>query len=332
MRAFVTGGSGFIGLELVRQLRARGDAVVATVRQASNADRLVELGCELVEGDLAAMPHAALTDAMRGSDAVFHGAGSYRIGIPAAEHAAMYAANVVTTERVLDAAVDAGAPRIVHVSTGNVYGNARGQIVDERYRRPQPPAFLSYYDETKYRAQLAAEQRIAAGARILIALPGTVYGPHDPSQLGGLIAQAMAGTLAAVTFPDLGLNMVHVEDLAAGILLVHDRGRIGEGYNLGGVQASLREVVRQAAALGGHRPPRLTVPTWLLRLVSPLGPLIGPVMGVAPNLREVIRSSHQVSYGVSDEKARRELGYATRDLDAGLRSLLAQDLGRIRSG
>jgi dihydroflavonol-4-reductase len=234
----------------------------------------------------------------------------------------MYAANVVATERVLDAAISARVPRIIHASTGNVYGGKHGNTVDETYRRPQPPTFLSYYDETKYLAHLAAEKRIAAGAPVMIAVLGTVYGPHDPSQLGEVVAQAMSGTLPAVTFPDLGLNMVHVEDVAAGILLVHDRGRLGESYNLGGVRANVREVVRLAAAVGGQRAPRLTVPTWLLRAISPLGGIIGPIVGVAPNMREVIRATDRVSYGVSDAKARRELGYATRDLDAGLWTLL----------
>jgi len=235
----------------------------------------------------------------------------------------MFAINVVATEHVLDAAVAAGVERIVHVSTGNIYGNASGQAIDETYRRPQPPSFLSYYDETKYLAQLAAEKRIAAGAPILIALPGTVYGPHDTSQLGEIIAQAMAGTLPAITFPDLGLNMVHVEDLAVGILLIHDRGRVGEAYNLGGVKATTREVVALAAAAGGHRPPRLIMPTWLIRAISPFGGVIGPLLGVAPNIGEVIRAADRVSYGVSDEKARRELGYQTRDLEAGFRSMLS---------
>lgn len=322
MKAFVTGGSGFVGGDLARQLRARGDEVAAVVRVASRGDRLRELGCELVEGDLATMAHDVLTDGIRGCDAVFHLAGSYRIGIPASAHAAMYAVNVTATEHVLDAAISAGVPRIIHVSTGNVYGGKHGHVVDETYRRPQPPTFLSYYDETKYLAHVAAEERIAAGAPILIALLGTVYGPGDPSQLGTVVAQAMAGTLPAVTFPELGLNMVHVEDVATGILLVHDRGRIGESYNLGGVRATVREVVRLAAAVGGHRPPRVTMPTWLLRAISPLGGVIGPVMGVAPNMREVIRATDRVSYGVSDAKARRELGYETRDLDGGLRTLL----------
>jgi dihydroflavonol-4-reductase len=234
----------------------------------------------------------------------------------------MHATNVVATEHVLDAAISGGVPRIVHASTGNVYGGKHGHVVDETYRRPQPPTFLSYYDETKYVAHVAAEERIAAGAPIMIAVLGTVYGPGDPSQLGEVVAQAMAGALPAVTFPDLGLNMVHVEDVAAGILLVHDRGRIGETYNLGGVRATLREVVWQAAAIGGHRAPRLSVPTWVLRAIAPLGAVIAPVLGVAPNLREVIRAADRVSYGVSDAKARRELGYATRELDTGLRTLL----------
>ena len=322
MRAFVTGASGFIGAELVRQLRARDDQVVAVIRQASRGDRLRELGCELVEGDLAPMPLPALEEAIRGCDAVFHLAGSYRIGIRASEHAAMYAANVVATQQVLDAAMAVAAPRIVYVSTANVYGDTARRAVDETYRRPQPPAFLSYYDETKYLGHLAAEQRVAAGAPITIALPTQVYGPHDPSQIGTTLAQAMAGTLPAIVFGDLGLSLVHVEDLAAGILLIHDRGRIGEQYVLGGEITTTREMVQRAAAAAGQRAPRLTVPTILLRGLSPFGGLIGPAMGVAPNLGEVIRAADGVTYWASDAKARAELGYAPRDLETGLRSLL----------
>lgn len=322
MRAFVTGAAGFIGGELARQLCGRGDEVVGVVRRPGSADRLRELGCTLLEGDLASMPADALEGAIRGCDAVFHLAGWYWIGIRATQHAAMYAANVVATQRVLDMATTVGARRIVHVSTANVYGNTRGRVVDETYRRPQPPRFVSYYDETKYLAHLAAEERMAAGAPISIALPTQVYGPHDPSQFGATIAQAMAGTLPAITFPDLGLNLVHVQDVAAGILLVHDRGGAGEQYVLGGEITSGREMVQRAAAIGGHRAPRLTIPTLLLRGLSPLGGLIGPAMGVAPNLGEVIRAAAGVTYWATDAKARTELGHAPRDLESGLRSLL----------
>jgi dihydroflavonol-4-reductase len=322
MKAFVTGAAGFIGGELARQLRERGDDVVALVRRPSSADRLREIGCALVEGDLTTMPEEALEAAIRGCDALFHVAGVYRIGIRSSEHALMYAANVVSTQRVLGAAVTVGTPRIVYVSTANVYGDTHRRAVDETYRRPQPPRFLSYYDETKYLAHLAAEERMAAGGPILIALPTQVYGPHDPSQAGATLSQAMAGTLPAITFPDLGLSLVHVEDLAAGILLVHDRGGIGEEYVLGGEITNGREMIQRAAAVGGHKAPRLTLPTLLLRAFAPLGGLIGPAMGAAPNLAEVIRAADGVTYWATDAKARSELGYAPRDLEAGLRTIL----------
>jgi len=327
VKAFVTGGGGFIGRELVRQLRARGDDVVAVVRQAGHADSLNELGCTVVEGDLAIMPITALEAAMRGCDAVFHVAGWFWIGIRATQHAAMYATNLVSTQRVLDAAVAAAVPRIVYVSTGNVYGDTHGQIVDETFRRPQPPRYLSYYDETKYLAHLAAEERIAAGAPILIALPGGVYGPGDQSQVGTTFIQAMAGTLPAVSFPDLGLNPVLVGDVATGILLIHDRGRIGEQYNLGGELMRTREAVRRAAAVAGRKPPRLTVPTRLLSAISPLGGIIGPLLGVAPNMRELIRAAGRVTYWTSDAKARTELGYAPHDFEWGLRTVLEHMTG-----
>lgn len=322
MKAVVTGGMGFIGRALVRQLRDRGDEVVAVVRDSARATPLRDAGCDLVELDLAAPSAASVAEVVAGADAVIHLAGSYRVGIPPSAHAAMFAANVVATRTVLDAAIAAAVPRVVYVSTGNVFGDTKGRMVDETYRRPQPPDFLSYYDETKYLAHLAAEERILAGAPILIACPGLVYGPGDHSQFGAAITQAMAGRLPMLSSPELGGNAVHVDDVATGLLLIHDRGRIGETYVLGGEITTLREVVRRAAALAGRRPPRLTTPSWLLRAAAPLGPLIGPMLAGEPNLAEVVRASDSVTYWISDAKARRELDYSPRDLDAGLRTLL----------
>jgi dihydroflavonol-4-reductase len=322
VKAFVTGAAGFVGRALVRQLTDRGDSVTASVRDPAGAGHLAEIGCALVALDLATADPSALEAAMNGADAVFHVAGDYRVGLRATEHAAMYAANVIATRHVLDAAIAVGTPRIIHTSTANVFGDTRGRVPDESFRRPMPPRFLSYYDETKHLAHLAAEERIAAGARIMIAIPGMVYGPGDHSQVGMQIGQAMAGTLRAVAAPDLGGNLVHVDDLAAGMLLVHDSGEIGESYLLGGEIATMREVIARAVALAGRRPPRLTVPSWLLRGVAPLGGVIGAVIPQAPNVGEMVRASAGVTYWFSDARARVELGYAPRDLDAGLRTLL----------
>ena len=119
----------------------------------------------------------------------------------------MYDANVRGTERVLDAAVEAGVARDVYVSTGNVYGNTHRHAVDESYERPQPPEFLSYYDETKYQAHQVALDRISKGAPVVIAMPGGVYGPDDPSELGNLIDQTRTGKLKLRDVPRLGLQL-----------------------------------------------------------------------------------------------------------------------------
>src|SRR5262249_20642684 len=161
---------------------------------------------------------------------------------------------------VLDAAIAAGAKRIIHVSTGNVYGNTHGKVVDESYQRPEPPDFLSCYDETKYLAHQVALDRIAQGAPVLIVQPGGIYGPNDPSELGNMIDQPRTGKLKLRMFPDTGFNFVYVDDVADGILLAHDKARIGESYNLAGQKSTMGELVDTTAEIVGRKPPRITMP------------------------------------------------------------------------
>ena len=289
------------------------------VRTPAKAEALRSLGCELVEGDLS--DEGGLREAMAGCDAVVHLAADYRVGVHASQHARMADTNVGGTTRVLDAAIAAGAGKVVYVSTIAAFGNTRGATVDETYRHPGT-SFTSEYERTKVEAHRVAEARIAAGAPIVIVQPGGIYGPGDHSAVGGQIEQAAAGKLPAVAFPALGLNMVHVDDVAAGILAALDGGTPGEAYVLGGEQTTLGAVVRKAAEIAGRRPPRLTVPTLLLKALAPAGPVVGRAMGVGPNLRELISASDGVTYWATDAKARRELGYAPRDLDTGLRQTL----------
>jgi nucleoside-diphosphate-sugar epimerase len=321
VRAFVTGASGFIGGRLARALRERGDDVVALLRSPHKAEGLKDLGCEFVEGTLAAA--GSIEDGVRGADAVFHAAAEYRVGIFRSERPSMYDANVRGTERVLDAATSAGVARIVYVSTINVFGNTKGEVVDETYRRAPEDGFLSYYDETKYLAHRVALDRIAAGAPILIAQPGGVYGPGDTSDLATLISQIRAGRMKFKVFPETGFNFLHVEDAARGLLLIHDRGRLGESYVLGGELTTLGEMTDRIARLSGRKPPRVTLPGWTVKAGIPFGRLVARVMGTPPNLREAIRAADGVTYWATDGKARRELGYTSRDLDTGLRQTLA---------
>jgi len=321
VRAFVTGATGFIGGRLAAQLRDRGDEVVALVRSPQRASALGELGCELIPGDLA--DQAAIRAAVEGCDGVFHVAAVYKVGIPRSERQAMLDSNVAGTAAVLDAAIVAGCPRILYVSTVNVFGNTHGQVVDEGYRRDLSEGFLSTYDEAKYRAHELAEERIANGAPIVIAQPGGVYGPDDHSAMGHTLEQVSKGRLPLIPFPDLGICLVHVDDAAAGILQVFDGGTLGETYLLCAEATTMRQVVQAAARIAGAREPRWAMPTSLIRLSAPLGPIVGPLMGFPPNFRELVSASDGVTYWATDAKARRELGFAPRTLEQGLRDTLA---------
>jgi nucleoside-diphosphate-sugar epimerase len=321
MHVFVTGGAGFIGRRVVARLLDRGDSVVCPVREPARARELAAAGAELVQSDLSDAP--ALESQMRGCDGVVHIAGSYRVGIRPDERPAMWDANVGATERVLDAAIAAGVPRIVYISTNNIFGDTHGAVVDESFRRDLATGFLSWYDETKYRAHEAAAERIARGAPVIIAQPGGVYGPNDHSEAGGQVRQAFEGSLPYRALDDAGLAWVHVDDLAAGIVAALDRGRIGESYVLAGPPARLGEAMEIAARLGGRRLPRLRIPTRLLRTLAPVASRLPrrltALMGFPPNLAEVVRAGDRVTYWASSGKAERELGFRARDLEAGLR-------------
>jgi dihydroflavonol-4-reductase len=320
VRAFVTGGTGFIGGRLVAKLRERGDEVVALVRDPDKAAGLQRAGSELVEGDLTDV--AAIRRGLEGCDACFHAAAIYKVGIPKSQHDEMFETNVRGTERVLDAAHEEGVPRIVYVSTVNVFGNTGGQVVDESYRRPAGD-YLSYYDRTKYEAHQVALDRIAKGAPIVIVQPGGVYGPGDHSEIGNMIDQFRTGKLPFVPFPDLGFNLVHVDDVADGCLLAHDQGEVGESYVLGGEIATMRGMLEKVAAITDRKPPKRTMPTGLIKAIAPAGRVVGKLMGLPPNIRELVSVSDNVTYWAKDDKARTNLGYAPRDLDSGLRQTIA---------
>jgi dihydroflavonol-4-reductase len=324
MKVFLTGGTGFIGSEVARRLRARGDEAWALVRDPARATELETIGCILVEGDLGDGP--AIRQGMTGADGVIHCAGMYEVGIAKSRRPEMYAANVLGTENVLGAALEQGIKKVVYISTVNAFGNTEGRVVDESHLHNE--RYVSYYDETKHLAHKVAKEMIAKGLPCVIVQPGGVYGPWDPSPQGNLVNQFLAGRLPAMMFPETGINLVHRDDVADGIILALDRGRPGEQYVLGGEISTMGGLIDTVARVTGKRAPRITIPAVMIKATAPLGPLVGPMLGFGPNLGEIIRAADRVTYWAKDDKARQELGYSPRPLEQGLRDTLLAE-GRL---
>src|SRR5215216_1696562 len=307
MRVFVTGGTGFIGGHVVRKLRERGDDVRALVRTPSKGAALQELGCELVPGSLSDAD--AIRAGMEDCDAVVHGAAVYEVGI-------------VGTETVLRAALEAKVPKVVYISTVGAFGNTKGQVVDEAYEHPGT-GYTSYYEETKVEAHRVAKRLIAdEGLPCVIVQPGGVYGPDDHSAIGRQMNQFLDGKMPLIAFPELGFNMVHVDDVAEGVLLALDKGKLGEAYVLGGQLTTMRELIDTLAQVTDKKAPKRALPTGLMKAMTPIGPVVGKVMNQGPNLRELISSADNVTFWAKHDKAMAELGYSPRGLEQGLRDTL----------
>jgi dihydroflavonol-4-reductase len=176
--------------------------------------------------------------------------------------------------------------------------------------------FSSTYEETKWIAHQMARERMQAGAPIVSVLPGAVYGQGDPSIMGVMLRFYSRGWMIVHPFLSSEVSWVHVDDVAEGIALAAEKGRLGEDYCLGGENISIRDMLRKLEPHTGIRAPRFEIPLTLMKLSAPLSPLIGRVLKQAPGIiREGITSLGNGSWMMSSSKARRELGYEYRGVE-----------------
>jgi dihydroflavonol-4-reductase len=303
MEVFVTGGTGFVGANLVRLLVEQGHRVRALVRSASCLDNLQGLPVELVTGDL---NHPDLADALHGCDALFHVAAHYSLW--RRDQKQLYQVNVLGTRHILAAAKKAGIPRTVYTSSVAAIGvPAHGQPADETYQSP-PERLIGAYKQSKYWAEQEAVQAIAAGQDIVIVNPTTPIGPYDlkPTPTGEIILRFLQRRMPA--YVKTGLNFIDVRDVAWGHLLAWQQGRSGDRYILGHANLSLKQVLDQLAELTGYPAPPCTVPIWLPLGVAWVDECVLARLGKSPAFPlDGVRMSQQTMY-YNATKAVRELG------------------------
>jgi dihydroflavonol-4-reductase len=322
MKAFVTGGTGFIGKHIVERLVMHGYAVTCLVRQPHKADELRKLGATITPGDIT--DRESMRKGMTGADIVFHCAGWYEIGV--SRHAAelMEKVNVSGTENALGLAVELGIPKIVYTSTTAVFGNTYGIVVDESYQRNSP--FESAYDRTKYQAHAVAEHHIAQGAPIIIVMPAGVYGPGDHSMVATMVRLLLRRMVPILPGADTGHSFVYVEDVAEGHVLAAEKGRIGQSYILGGDVLTLGDVLQVVGRLAGVPAPFLYAGASIVAPLKPIVALLEKFMALPPMMSTETLSFLGTTWWVSSKKAEQELGYTHRSIEEGMAETVSHEV------
>jgi dihydroflavonol-4-reductase len=308
MQALVTGASGFVGAAVARALLAAGHQVRVLLRAQSSRRNLAGLEVEAVIGDLADV--GALETALDGCQALFHVAADYRLWAP--DPQLLYRSNVDGTRNIIEAARRSGVERMVYTSSVATIGLRADSQPSDETDVAQLDAMIGHYKRSKFLAENWVQQAARAGAPIVIVNPSTPIGPGDvkPTPTGRLVLDAATGRMPA--YVDTGLNIVHVDDVAAGHLLAYEHGRIGERYILGGTDLTLQRILSMIARSSGRRAPRLRLPLNLLLPVAYAAEALARLTGRETRITvDGIRMARHRMY-FSSAKAVRELGYRWR--------------------
>lgn len=310
MNVFVTGGTGFIGRHVVQKLVERGDTVYALAHSEKSAGILSELGAVIVPGDITDSESMRL--GMKGCDIVYHLADWSKIG--ASDWINAEAINVAGTRKVLRLAVELKIPKIIYSSTIAVFGDTRGQLVDESYFNGGP--FLTEYARTKWLAHYkVAVPLIEKGAPIIIVMPGITFGPGDTG-IGGDLMRRFHRGMPILPAPDTTLTYAYVEDIAQGVILAAELGNIGETYILAGPAVPLRDMVDFWGHLTGRPTPMIRISERVIRPFVPLMEFVSNFVPLPTLLSAEALSLLGATYMAKSEKAKRQLGWRSRPLHA----------------
>jgi dihydroflavonol-4-reductase len=310
VKVCVTGGTGFLGAHLVRELIDAGHEVRVTYRDAGRLERLGGLECEPVKADI--LDEDAMVDALRGCELLFHAAGY----VGARPTARVWDANALAPRIVVQAAGRAGVPRVVHTSSVAAVGPSEPNGVPVREDEPYHSSelHLTYADAKHAGEGEATAAGMRAGVEVVIVNPAYVLGAPVNRRDRGETSTRIVGNYLRGHLPvvmDGGASICDVRDVAHGHLLAGELGRPGERYILAGHNIYWYELVDRVREISGARQPLAVIPheaARVLRAPEALG------------LSGFIVDSE--AYGLmgarwwaSSDKAMRDLGYRFRPLD-----------------
>lgn len=314
----ITGGSGFVGSAIVRAFVSAGYPVRVLARKSSPRDNLTGLDVDCFEGDARNADDVAR--AMIGIRYVVHTAADYRLW--ARDPCEILRNNMLSTKVIVEAALHARIERMVYTSSvATLAPRADGESADETMRLTEHAA-IGAYKKSKVMAEQVVERGVTEGLPAVIVNPTAPVGPRDirPTPTGRIIIEAGMGRMPA--YVDTGLNLVHVDDVAAGHLAALARGKIGERYILGGQNVTLAEMLRQIARLVHKRGPVLRLSRKLLFPLAAGAEMIARMTGREPFL--TLDGLRMAKYRMffSSAKAERDLGFRARPYTEGLRDAI----------
>jgi len=314
MKALVTGATGFIGSNLVRELLAQGHRVRALVRTGSNQKAVEGLDIEMVNGDLS--DAELLRRALDGCDALFHVAAAYAFWTPHPEQ--VYQTNVAGTENVLRAAMAAGTPKVVYTSTEGTIGMSANGLGSED--RAMALADLhGAYKRSKFLAEQAAVGYCREGLPLVIVNPTMPVGPYDvkPTPTGQTIVDFLNHRMPA--YVNTGMNVVDVQDVARGHILACEKGKCGERYLLGNRNLTYQQMLGLLADVTGKKAPRFRLPLWCALGAACADELVrGRLLGKTPRIPiAAVRAAGKFRFH-DCSKAVRELGLPQSPIEGAL--------------
>jgi dihydroflavonol-4-reductase len=313
--ALVTGGTGFVGANVVREILREGGTVRVLARPNGDRRALAGLAVEVCEGDLG--DPASLRRAVQGVRTVFHVAADYRLWTRRPED--LYRTNVEGTRAILQVAADSGVRRVVYTSTVGALGIPKDGTPGTETTPVALADMVGPYKTSKFLAEQVAVGFALKGLPVVIVNPSTPVGPWDvkPTPTGQMIVDFLQGKMFATL--DTGLNLVHVRDVARGHLLAAERGHVGEKYILGNTNLTLAEIGTLLAELTGGRPPRLQIPYAVAWLAAGCMEIAARVVGGTPRASlTAVRMARKRMF-FSAARAQRELGLPQTDVREALR-------------
>jgi len=307
MKVFVSGATGFIGIQLVKRLVKEGHEVHALFRTESKANLIRHPGVKLCKGDI--LDHDSLDHAMAGCEEAYHTAAF--AGVWAKDPELVFRLNVGGAIKVIEAAGRQGVRRVVLTSTAGILGPSSNEAVNES--SPAPESFFSDYEASKFQLEKQLLGRTETDPEVVVVNPTRVYGPGYLSESNGvtkMIKQYVEGKWRLI--PGKGTssgNYVFVEDVVTGHLLAMLKGRPGERYVLGGDNISYNQLFEFVREASGVRKKLFKIPLWIMLAAAGVMKGVSKISGCPPLIVPNLVRKFNHNWIVSSEKAIRELGY-----------------------